>query len=200
MTKETVKAEDTEGDGDRERLQMAVCWLAMCDDDDDDVMKWAPVRRAWMNCVCELCVCVCVCERVCLLHPLGFLGFVMQPNIPVHWLIDRNWVRRPPTSTPASFCHPQPPYHCQYPFPLYHYPKPLTSPSTSTASSSSWLTSEWIAELLGNPCLGPCYLDHLIMLPLEQSQRRYPRPVCILEFALHFFLPFVLSLQIPRQQ
>uniref|UniRef100_A0A4W6C6H6 receptor protein-tyrosine kinase n=1 Tax=Lates calcarifer TaxID=8187 RepID=A0A4W6C6H6_LATCA len=28
------------------------------------------------------------------------------------------------------------------------------------------------------------------MLPLEQSQRRYPRPVCILEFALHFFLPF----------
>uniref|UniRef100_A0A4W6C7D5 receptor protein-tyrosine kinase n=1 Tax=Lates calcarifer TaxID=8187 RepID=A0A4W6C7D5_LATCA len=24
--------------------------------------------------------------------------------------------------------------------------------------------------------MGPCYLDHLIMLPLEQSQRRYPRP------------------------
>lgn len=20
--------------------------------DDDDIMKWAPVRRAWMNCVC----------------------------------------------------------------------------------------------------------------------------------------------------
>lgn len=163
-----------EMDGDRKvrRLQIVRCWLAMCD--DDDVIKWTPVCWVWINCVCVSAA------------PVGVLGFVIQPNIPVRWLNDRNWVRCPPH--PRLFLSPSvsAPYHCQYPFPLYHSPNPPSASHPHSTISSSWLTSEQIAGSLGNPCLGPCYQDHFIILPLDLSQHRYLRPVCVLSFALGF--------------
>lgn len=95
--------------------------------------------------------------------------------------------------TPASLCHPQPTLHIAVsnPFPLYHCP---TLPQPLTPSPRPQ-----IAPSLGNPCLGPRYLDRLIMLPLEQSRCRYLRPVCVHSIALSFFLALVLSLQMPNR-
>ena len=148
-----VKAEDAEIEGDGEGgegLQMAGCWLAVCDgddDDDNDVMKWAPVLRAWF----EPCVCVRrVCIRVCLLHPLGFLGFVMQPNIPVRWLNDRKWVRPPlhprlflSPSASASLSLSVTPFHFITPQTL---PRPVTLPPPPPPHD--WLPSRYLGHWL----------------------------------------------------
>lgn len=151
------------------RLHIAGCRLLVWCNDDDDIMKWAPFPRVWMNYVSPC-------------HSLGFLGFVMEPNIPVEWLSDRKWVRCLPHTLVVQPSH-----------------------FTAITPSTLWLTkhpphllpmmtSEQIAGCLGNPCLGPCYLDRLIKLPLERSQSRHMRPVCVFFFHCPQFLSFPTNL------
>lgn len=92
--------------------------------------------------------------------------------------------------TPASLCHPQPTLHIAVSNP-FHF--------ITAQHSRSLSPRPQIAPSLGNPCLGPRYLDRLIMLPLEQSRCRYLRPVCVHSIALSFFLALVLSLQMPNR-
>lgn len=58
-----MRAEDTQRERRRGEKITDGGVLAMCDD-DDDVIKWAPAHRAWINCVC-VCVCVVGVLGVC---------------------------------------------------------------------------------------------------------------------------------------
>lgn len=73
--------------------------------------------------------------HLCLLHPLGLLGFVKEPNIPACWLNDRKWAWHPA----SSFCHPHIPLRITVWTP-FHFIIHL-----SRSLSSSWLTLEEIA-------------------------------------------------------
>lgn len=149
----------------RREVNIAECQLAMC---DDDVIKLA------------LFVCMCACAHV--LYPLGVLGFVIQPSIPVHWLNDINF-RHPNL---ASYRHHQPP-SVSLSVPISNLSPPVPSVSHPHHLVLS-LTSEGIAGSLGNPCLELCYLDHLITALLEPSQSRYMRRVCVVSHSRHSFV------------
>lgn len=124
-----------------------------------------------------MCICICVCACVA---PVG--GFRVCHQAQHSCLLTQrlSWSHHP---IPTPFCHQQPPsISLSEPLSTLSLSKPSVS---HIPSSSSRLASEQIAGSLGNPCLGPCYLHHLIMVRLEPSQSRYLRTVCAVSLAHH---------------